>query len=161
MISMVRIDDRLIHGQVAVMWSKYLGIDRILVISDEIAKNEIQVSALLMAAPSGVKAAVVNLDKGLAILNDPRSEKLKILVLLNNPKYIIKMKEGLKNEFVVNIANYGRIGGPLNEKVKISDTVYLTSMEQTEIKSLIENGQKIIHQPLPNDECINFDKLLS
>lgn len=41
MISMMRIDDRLIHGQVAVMWSKELGISRIIVASDAIASNEI------------------------------------------------------------------------------------------------------------------------
>lgn len=63
MISMMRIDDRLIHGQVAVMWSKELGISRIIVASDVIAKNEIQVSALKMAAPSGIKAAVMPMKK--------------------------------------------------------------------------------------------------
>ena len=63
MISMMRIDDRLIHGQVAVMWSKELGISRIIVASDAIASNEIQVSALKMAAPAGVKAAICQSTK--------------------------------------------------------------------------------------------------
>ena len=54
MIKMMRVDDRLIHGQVAVMWSKELGIQRIIVASDTIAANTIQVNALKMAAPAGV-----------------------------------------------------------------------------------------------------------
>ena len=67
MISMMRIDDRLIHGQVAVMWSKELGISRIIVASDAIASNEIQVSALKMAAPAGVKAAILPINKAIGI----------------------------------------------------------------------------------------------
>lgn len=42
MISLVRIDDRLIHGQVAVVWTKHLGVNRILVANDQIVNNEVQ-----------------------------------------------------------------------------------------------------------------------
>ena len=42
MISMIRLDERLIHGQVAVVWSRYLGVDRIVVANDEILNNETQ-----------------------------------------------------------------------------------------------------------------------
>ena len=58
MISMIRIDDSLIHGQVAVMWTKQLRISRIVVASDKIAANEIQVNSLKMAAPAGIKSFV-------------------------------------------------------------------------------------------------------
>lgn len=42
MISLVRIDDRLIHGQVAVVWTKHLGVNRILVANDQIVNNDVQ-----------------------------------------------------------------------------------------------------------------------
>ena len=63
MISMLRVDDRLIHGQVAVMWSKQLAVTRIIVANDEIAANELQASALKMAAPAGVKAAILPVER--------------------------------------------------------------------------------------------------
>ena len=75
MISMMRIDDRLIHGQVAVMWSKELGISRIIVASDAIASNEIQVSALKMAAPAGVKAEMIHQP----LPGDERQDFMKLL----------------------------------------------------------------------------------
>ncbi len=50
MISLVRIDDRLIHGQVAVVWTKHLGVNRILVANDQIVNNEVQKMSLRMAA---------------------------------------------------------------------------------------------------------------
>lgn len=70
MISMIRIDDRLIHGQVAVMWSKQLGVSRILVASDKIAANDMQVNALKMAAPAGIKAFVLPIQKAADLIND-------------------------------------------------------------------------------------------
>ncbi|MGM0123968.1 PTS system, mannose-specific IIB component [Enterococcus sp. AZ194] len=160
MISMIRVDDRLIHGQVAVMWSKALEINRILVVSDEIAKNDIQISALMMAAPSGVKASVVPLEKGIKILNDPRSEKLRILVIVNDPKYVKGLTDSLTEKAVVNVANYGRIGGSLNHKSKLADSVYLTEQEKELFHGVIESGTEIIHQPLPSDARILLKDLL-
>lgn len=83
---MLRIDDRLIHGQVAVVWSKNLNVSRIIVVSDAISKNEIQKSALKMAAPENVKTFIQPVDEALKLLNDPRAAKLSILVVMNDPK---------------------------------------------------------------------------
>ena len=151
MISMMRIDDRLIHGQVAVMWSKELGISRIIVASDAIASNEIQVSALKMAAPAGVKAA---------ILSDPRSEAMKILVISNNPDDLLAVAKGISEKPVLNVANYGRIGGGLSKKVKISESVYVTEHDKEVFKEFEELEIEMIHQPLPGDERQDFMKLL-
>ena len=59
MISLVRIDDRLIHGQVAVVWTKHLGVNRILVANDQIVNNDVQKMSLRMAAPDTAKCAIM------------------------------------------------------------------------------------------------------
>ncbi len=41
-IRLARIDDRLIHGQVATAWSKMTGINRIIVVSDEVANDQLR-----------------------------------------------------------------------------------------------------------------------
>lgn len=151
MISMIRIDDRLVHGQVAVKWSKQLGVNRIVVISDTIAKNEIQVSALKMAGPAGVKVAVLPLEKAVGILNDPRSEKMNILVVTNEPKYVADLLPKLKEIPVLNMANYGRIGGSLSDKAKITETVYLSDKDKEIVKSVFDMGYDFNYQPLPDD----------
>lgn len=160
MLSMVRIDDRLVHGQVAVMWSKALNVNRILVVSDEIAKNDIQVSALLMAAPSNAKVSVRSLDKALAILKDPRAVKLNILVIINDPKYALGLAEALDEKFVLNVANYGRIGGSVSAKKKVSDSVYITEADTEIFEKVSALGAEIIHQPLPNDPRRSFESLM-
>ncbi|SER89294.1 PTS system, mannose-specific IIB component [Propionibacterium cyclohexanicum] len=160
MISMVRIDDRLVHGQVAVMWSKALNINRILVVSDEIAKNEIQISALMMAAPGNAKVSVRSLDKAVGILKDPRAAGLRILVITNDPKYVLGLAKALDDKFVLNVANYGRINGSVSDKLKISDSVYLTEADRQVFEEISAEGIEIIHQPLPDDPKLEFTKLM-
>ena len=52
MINHIRLDERLIHGQVAIKWSRHTGVNRIIVANDDAAKNPIIQKSLMMAAPS-------------------------------------------------------------------------------------------------------------
>lgn len=160
MITMMRVDDRLIHGQVAVMWSKELNIQRIIVASDQIAANELQASALKMAAPAGVKAAILSIDKAVEILTDPRAGSMRILVISNNPEDLLRVAEKIQEKPVLNIANYGRIGGSLSEKTKVAESVYLTDHDGEVINKIAGLGLEIIHQPLPSDARQNFQKMM-
>lgn len=157
---MIRIDDRLVHGQVAVKWSKQLSVDRIVVVSDSIAKNEIQISALKMAGPAGVKVAVLTLEKAVKILNDPRSEKLNILVVTNEPKYVLGLLPKLNEDPILNMANYGRIGGTLSDKEKVTETVYLSQEDKDVVKQIFGLGFDFNYQPLPDDAPQSLKSLI-
>ena len=121
MITMMRVDDRLIHGQVAVMWSKELRIQRIIVASDAIAANELQVSALKMAAPAGVKAAILPIDKAAGVINDPRAKDMRILVISNNPEDLLKVAEKIEHDKEV-IEKIGNLGIEIIHQPLPSDT---------------------------------------
>ena len=73
--TLIRIDDRLIHGQVALGWSRSKGINYILAVDDETAKNALQCSLLKMATPPGVKSSIVGVDKAEEILWSGKLEK--------------------------------------------------------------------------------------
>ena len=161
MISMARIDDRLIHGQVAVKWSKELNVSRIIVASDRVASNAIQVAALKGAAPSGVKAAILPIDKAVKILDDPRSKDLRILLISNDPRDLLEVFKGIQERPVLNVANYGRINGALSEKEKISDSVYLTEDDKKVIHEIHDLGVEVIHQPLPDDARKDMMQLIA
>ncbi|CUU49359.1 PTS system mannose/fructose/N-acetylgalactosamine-transporter subunit IIB [Clostridium beijerinckii] len=161
MISMIRIDDRLIHGQVAVMWSKQLGVSRILVASDKIAANDMQVNALKMAAPAGIKAFVLPIQKAADLINDPRAASMKILVLSNNPKDIYEVLQKINEKPLLNLANYGRIGGePLSEKQKLTETVYVTNEDKEIFNKIFNMGYDFEYQPLPSDAKQSLKELL-
>lgn len=160
MIKMLRVDDRLIHGQVALVWAKELGVNRIIVANDEIASDSLQVDVLKMAAPETVKTSVIPVDKAIEMVNDPRAEKLKILVVVNNIKDIQRITGQLIEKPFIDVANVGRVAGNIDSKEKLTETVYLTKEEVNMCKDIIESGHNIYHQPLPTDSKVDFKKLI-
>lgn len=67
-IVFIRIDDRLIHGQVITAWSKIVLADRILVIDDEVASDPFMTKVLKIAAPSSVKVDVYDIKEAIEFL---------------------------------------------------------------------------------------------
>ena len=95
-IKLLRIDDRLIHGQVAITWAKDTRISRIIVVSDEVAANPIQKALLSQAAPPDVKAHVVTLDKLIEVYFHPLFLNVKVMLLFTNPADVVSIyKKGV------------------------------------------------------------------
>jgi len=86
MIKLIRIDDRLLHGQVAFTWTPALGADCIVVANDKVAKDEFLKMTLNLAKPASAKLLIKSLADTVIFLNDPRSQSLKILVIINSVK---------------------------------------------------------------------------
>jgi mannose/fructose/N-acetylgalactosamine-specific phosphotransferase system component IIB len=66
-ITLARIDDRLIHGQVTTVWSKVANAQRIIICNDEVYNDEVRRTLLRQAAPPGMKVNVVNIEKAVAV----------------------------------------------------------------------------------------------
>ncbi|ERL45860.1 PTS system sorbose subfamily IIB component [Lactiplantibacillus paraplantarum] len=135
-------------------------MNRIVVVSDTISQDEIQISALKMAAPEGIKSFVLSVDKAATMLNDPRAKNLKVLVVMNDPVQVESFLNKLEVQpGILDIANYGRVAG-LTGRDKVTDTVYLSEKEKNVFKHLSVQGSAFIYQPLPNDSAKNLDSLL-
>ena len=122
MIALMRIDNRLIHGQVALLWTKHLQSNRIIVANDTIVKNEVKVAALKMACPATAKCSVLSVEDSIKVLNDPRAERLRTFIVVNNPTDARRIVEAVPSVPLVNISNYGHLGDDLKERIKITDT---------------------------------------
>ena len=72
MIKLFRIDERLIHGQIAIKWSRHTGVDSIVVANNNAAANTMIQKSLKMAAPPGIKTVIKSIDDAIKTLNDPR-----------------------------------------------------------------------------------------
>ena len=92
-INLVRIDDRLIHGQVATVWSKEANAQRIIICSDEVAKDQIRKTLLLQVGPPGVKVSVVDVAKAVRVYNNPKYEKDTVFFLYTCPQDVLRMAE--------------------------------------------------------------------
>lgn len=85
-ITALRVDDRLIHGQVAMTWTKQLAVQGIVVANDEAANDNTQKMALKMAVPGGIKSLIKPVDEAIRILNNPKASRMRILVLTRTVK---------------------------------------------------------------------------
>lgn len=146
-IKLLRIDDRLIHGQVAITWAKDTRISRIIVVSDEVAANPIQTALLSQAAPPDVKANVVTLDKLIEVYFHPIFMNVKVMLLFTNPSDVVT---AYKNGVYFNTVN---IGG-----MKFTDgkqmVTHFISVDQTDIdafKTLDKQDIELEIRKVPSD----------
>lgn len=160
MISMIRIDERLIHGQVAFVWTKYLGVNRIIVANDSVAKNDIQKMSLKMAVPDTTKCSILAIDEAINVLNDPRAKTLKILIVVNNPRDARKIVEKVEEVPFVNISNYGLLSRELSAKKKVTDTIYVTDEDIEEFNKILKYGKRVEYQIVPTSQVKSLEGLL-
>ena len=88
-INLCRIDDRLIHGQVATVWAKEANAERIIVCSDEVAKDDIRKTLLLQVGPPGIKVSVVDIAKAIRVYNNPKYENDTVFLLFTCPQDVL------------------------------------------------------------------------
>ena len=151
-----RLDERLIHGQVATFWTRTLQADRIIVADDDVLKDEIGVSALKAAVPSGVHLSILSVDNAAARLNAGIYSGQRVFLIVNKTKTIRRMVEsGLKVK-EVNIGNMGEKEG----RQRIKKSVYCTSEELADVEAVEKAGVTVFAQMVPNDEKKTFRSYL-
>ena len=90
----IRIDERLIHGQVATVWTNQLNITRILVIDDLAAVDDIQKIALKMACPSSSRLSILNAERAVQRLNENAYDKDRLMIIMRGPATARKVLDG-------------------------------------------------------------------
>ena len=152
-ITALRVDDRLIHGQVAMTWTKQLAVQGIVVANDEAANDNTQKMALKMAVPGGIKSLIKPVDEAIRILNNPKASKMRILVLTRTVKDALKIRQSVGEIGFLNVGNTGRFDGiDVSEKLVLTPTIMLTKDEQQALKDLAALDPKTCMQQVPNDE---------
>lgn len=152
-VAALRVDDRLIHGQVAMTWSKQLRVQGIMVANDDAAQDPTQKMALQMAVPSGIRVLIKPVDEIIRMLNYPRAAGMRILVLTRTIKDALKIQENVGKIEFLNIGNVGRFDGiDASEKKILTPTIMLTQEEIRALKQLVELEPDTCMQQVPNDE---------
>ena len=163
MIVQIRIDDRLIHGQVALVWSKELSTPGIIVADDDAANKETVKMTLKMACPPGIKLIVKSVKDAPGVINDPRAKDMRIFGLTKTVTAALELVKACgDNVQEVNLANCGIFDGKLNvEKTTLNKTVRLTSEQLEASKELAElMGDKFFNQLIPQSAKTPISELL-
>jgi PTS system mannose-specific IIB component len=155
-ISFVRIDDRLIHGQVATVWTKDSGCNRIMAVSDEVAADDLRKQLVIQVSPPGIKAYVVTIEKAIEAYKNPKFDSFKTLFLFTNPKDVVRMVEGGVDIKSVNVG-----GMCYKEGTKqITNALCVSETDIDAFKKLNEYGIELEIRKLAKDNKISMmDKL--
>jgi mannose/fructose/sorbose-specific phosphotransferase system IIB component len=146
-----RIDDRLIHGQVTVAWSKHINAQRIVVANDDAAKDDIQKSLLPLAAPPGVDVKIVPLKEALENIKDRRS-----MLLVKTPKDAVALLGMGLEAKEINIGNMGFAQGRKN----LTKSLSLSEKEIEELREAAQRGVFVYFQMLPQDRKVPLEELV-
>jgi len=155
-IVLARIDDRFIHGQVLTRWIKTNAADRIIVVSDEVAADEMRKTLILSVAPSNVKASAVSISKMTKAFHSPRYQDTTAMLLFESPSDIVALVEaGVPIETV-------NVGGMrfANDRQQITKSVSVTKKDMDAFEKLHELGVKLELRQLPSDSSENFIQVL-
>ncbi len=155
-IQLVRIDDRLIHGQVVVGWVKALHIQRMVVVNDAIANNAMQKTLMEMAVPSGLRVSFFTVEESVeACRKDVGKERT--LLLFSNPSDVLSYLQKGGARTAINIGGMHFCEG----KKQVAKTVCVSSDDVAAFKELNEMGLELEVRAVPGDAKETLEKYLS
>jgi len=155
-IVLARVDSRLLHGQVATAWTKSTNPNRIIVVSDSVAKDELRKKLIEQASPPGVKANVIPIKKLIEISKDPRFGTTRALLLFENPTDVVRAVEGGVDIKEVNVGSLAHSIG----KVVVSKVLSMGNEDVEAFEKLKADGVKFDVRKVPNDSHSNMEEIL-
>ncbi|MFQ0971983.1 PTS transporter subunit IIB [Gilliamella sp. ESL0232] len=155
-INLVRIDDRLIHGQVTTVWTKEAKAERIIIVSDEVANDEIRSTLVKQAAPPGIKVSVISINKAAAVYKNPKYENDTVFYLFTNPTDVLRLVNAGVPIKEVNIGGMSFKEG----KKQITKAVSVDENDISSFKKLHEMGINLCLKVVITDPDIDFIKML-
>ncbi|SEO44961.1 PTS system, mannose-specific IIB component [Amphibacillus marinus] len=154
---LIRIDTRLLHGQVATAWTKSTSPTRIIVVSDEVAKDDLRKNLIKQAAPSGVKAHVVPIKKMIELAKDDQHfGGQRAMLLFENPQDVLRVVEGGASLETINVGSMAHSTG----KVQPNKVLAFNQKDVDTFHKLQEHGVTFDVRKVPGDAKGNMKEIL-
>ena len=155
-VKLVRIDDRLIHGQVATTRIKNYEIEQVLIINDKAANDPIQKSVVGLAAPPGVKVMIFGVNQFINILKKSEIKKSTMLLFTTSTDVLKIVESGL-----VDIKEVNAGGMRFNDtRKRLTKAISVTPEEEQAFVKMMDKGIKINVQMVPKDTSVDFKTLI-
>lgn len=155
MIKQLRIDDRLIHGEVVVLWLNYTGADTIIVADDQHAKNPMLTMTLNLAKPKGIAMHVLTIDDAISYVNDLSHENEKIFIVCANAQNALKLVVGSDAIQEINIGAMRSSAG----KKQVSLKVYVDHQDIIDLNTIDSLNRNIYQQTKPDQKRVSLKDL--
>lgn len=156
-IKIFRIDDRLIHGQVATSWVGHANAKQIVVVDDEVVNDTLQKSLLKMATPKGVELKLFSIEEAKEELEKTDDNGSETLFLVKSPVTASKLLDDNTKVKEINVGNLNMRKG----KEKVLDNLWVYPEDIEAFKKLDSLGINLEYRTLPNDSKKSVMSLLS
>ncbi len=143
----LRIDDRLIHGQVVEGWVPFLKVDLVVVVSAAAAADEVQTALMKMALPPSVGLLVLSVDDAVVVLASPQMSARSALVLVPGPAEALAL---IEKGVAVDRVNVGGLHYTVG-KVQLGRALFLDEKDRLALRALAAKGVRLEGRALPVD----------
>lgn len=157
MIKLLRVDHRLLHGQVAFSWVQQLGIDSILIANDALMNDELQKTTIKLAKPNNIKLVMKNIEDSIQVLNSGVTDSYKLFIVVHSIKDAYRI--AIKVPTITTI-NLGGIKESPNLKA-ISKTIYVSPEDIEMLKELETKNITSFIQQVPTDQKILIKDIIN
>lgn len=156
MIKLLRVDHRLLHGQVAFSWTSFLQADCILIASDNVVNDQLRLTTIKLAKPSGVKLVIKNIEDSIKALKEGKTDKYRLFIVVESVGDAARMARAVKTIKSINL------GGtrPKENTISVSKVVHLTEEEINIVNELSNAGVEVEVRQVPNDSKVNAVDLI-
>lgn len=153
----VRIDSRLIHGQVATMWTRNLNATRIMVVDDQIVKSKVQKETLKTAVPAGVHLSILTIKGAAKRITSGQYNGQRVFLIVKKPQVLYQLVNSSVKLPDINVGNMSMSQGAR----QVAKSVAVTSDDVVIFKKLADQGITLYHQMVPNDKQEEFMPMIN
>lgn len=151
-----RIDGRLIHGQVANLWTTKLNVSRIMVVDNDIVNNDLEKTALKLATPPGIKLSILNTEKAAANILAGRYDSQRVLIVARRPDRFLELIQKGVSIPELNVGNMSQTP----ETRSVTRSINVVDKDVEDFDAINASGTKLIAQMVPGDSPQDFMPLL-
>ncbi len=144
-VVLVRIDDRLIHGQIVVGWVQALGVKRIVLVDDAVSSNEWERELYTLSVPPGLRVEFASVVEATEMMAEWMGGPDRTILLVGNVETIIELCNGTDQIKKVNVGGLHDATG----RTQRLPYVYLSDDEAAGLRALGENGVEVTAQDVP------------
>ena len=155
-IDLVRVDDRLIHGQVVVGWGRAVHPDVIVLADDDVAQNEWERELYQMGVPDRIEVKFASIDETIQQMEEWSSNTRKTIVLIGDVDSLARLCDG--TTFIKDI-NLGGVHHEGDRRQRLP-YLFLTEKEAQQLRGLVKRGIRVSAQDLPTSPPIELEDLL-
>ena len=157
-ISLFRVDERLIHGQVVLGWGSLLRPERYAVVDDAVAASDWEQELYLLGLPDGVEARFLSVDQAAEQLQEWRDDEVRTVVLARDIETVLRLAAG--GRMVGDAVNIGGLHhGP--GRTQVLSYVYLDDLDRRRLAELAEHGVSVAARDLPSSKEVGLSSLLA